>query len=148
MWREFLTEITPNLRFLPPATAEALDRVEDQLGLVLPTDLRSLLLETNGLYDTSVEQWQLKVIWSVEEIEQENLAVRSDPKRADSYMTFESLLFFAGAGVDGILFAFPITATRRVVEHNIIAWYPIEDSRPVLASSLEPIRITQRRERR
>ncbi|MEP6986928.1 MAG: hypothetical protein ABI970_15085, partial [Chloroflexota bacterium] len=70
-------------------------------------------------------------------IESENLAIRSDPTRANIYMSFESLLFFAGAGVDGIMFAYPITATGHVVDQRIIVWYPIEDSRPVLAFSLK-----------
>ena len=51
--------------------------------------------------------------------------------------TFESLLFFAGAGVDGILFAFPVTATGIVREDNVIAWYPVENVQPVVAFSLK-----------
>lgn len=137
MWHEVLTEFAPNIGFLSPVDMEALERTEARLNIVLPAALRLLLLESNGLYDTSVEEWRLKVVWSIEEIESENLAIRSDPKRADIYMTFESLLFFAGAGVDGIMFAFPITATGHVVENNVIAWYPIEDSRPVVAFSLK-----------
>ncbi|MBA3870752.1 MAG: SMI1/KNR4 family protein [Anaerolineae bacterium] len=136
-WHEFLTGITPNLRFLPPVDMEALERAEARLNITLPIDLRSLLQESNGLYETSVEVWPLKVIWSIEEIESENLAIRSDPTRANIYMSFESLLFFAGAGVDGIMFAYPITATGHVVDQRIIVWYPIEDSRPVLAFSLK-----------
>jgi hypothetical protein len=136
MWRELLLEVTPRVAFFPPAELTELERAERAFGLLLPEELRSLLLESNGLHDVTVDEWPQRVLWSIEEIVEQNLKMRADPDRAETYMRFDSLLFFADAGVDGILFAFQITAANKVKQRNIVAWYPIEDSRPVVAFSL------------
>jgi len=96
--------------------------------------LRTLLEETNGIYNTDTQYYE---VWSAGEIGYRNQGLRDDSQLAEMYMSFESLLFFASPGVDGIQFAFPITASGTVRDKNIIVWYPIEDSRPVIAMSLK-----------
>jgi hypothetical protein len=50
-------------------------------------------------------------------------------------MPFDHLLIFGDAGVDGILFAFPITDGR--IDRDLVhAWYPIDDTRELKALSL------------
>ena len=134
MWKDFIERLEAECEFRPPASPADIKQMEDALGVRLPNSLRELLLETNGVYSRPMYN---NVIWHTGEIIQRNTLMREDPKKAETYMTFESLLFFADAGVDGIMFAFPISATGIVQPRNIIAWYPIEDSRPVLAFGLK-----------
>lgn len=134
MWIELIERITTECVFAPPAAPSDIVALEAQLGHALPASLKSLLSETNGVFwDYS----QLDTVWSVDRIGRENQHYRQDPKLAEVYMTFDSLLFFADGGVDGILFAFPVTSKGSVRDREIFAWYPLEDSRPALAHSLE-----------
>lgn len=132
MWKEYLREIAPGCVLRPPAAPSDIAAVESALDLRFPDSLRTLLAETNGLYDPDA---YLDIVWGVEQIGRVNQAYRQEDWTLQ-YMTFECLLFFAPAGVDGILFAYPISASGVVQDKNIIAWYPIEDSRPVVACSL------------
>lgn len=134
MWKDFIEVLEVNCEFYPPTSSAELDATEKALNVTLPESLRGLLLETNGVYSSSM---RLDVIWNVDELMRRNQSMREDTNLASSCMTFQSLLFFADSGVDGILFAFPISATGIVQDRNIIAWYPIEDSRPVLAYDLK-----------
>jgi hypothetical protein len=132
-WHDLLAEYADDLKWNDPATEEAIASAETALKVQFPPSLRSFLLESNGLYDPDGYFWH---IWPVENIITQNLEIRGDPKRAELYMSFESLLFFTTPGVDGIRFAFPISATGKVGE-KIYSWEPIEDSRPCIAWSLE-----------
>jgi hypothetical protein len=134
MWIEIIREVAADCEFRSPALVSDLEAVEALLKLRLPTSLRSLLEETDGVYSPYA---YLNIVWSAHEIGRRNRELRDDTRLAESYMSFESLLFFAGAGWDGILFAFPITAAGIVQDRNIIAWYPITDSRPVVAVLLQ-----------
>lgn len=136
-WREFVKRICTTCEFYPVVAIATIEEIESTLKLTLPDSLRQLLMETNGLYDNYSQH---RFIWNAEDIRAINQEMRSNTSRlvvADDYMTFESLLFFGSAGVDGIWFAFPVTVSGKVQDRNIIAWYPIEDSRPVVAHSLQ-----------
>jgi hypothetical protein len=67
-----------------------------------------------------------QILWSADEVLAGNTA-RLDGRPA-------SVLFFANAGVDGILFGHPISDTGDV-EGGVIAWYPIEDEQRTVAQS-------------
>ena len=134
MWIELIQELDPYCEFQSSASEDDIGRVEEELKLELPNSLKSLLKETNGVYSTTS---YLDIVWSTEQILVRNREMRENTEFAEIYMTFQSLLFFASAGVDGILFAYQITASGIVRDKDIIVWYPIEDSRPVLASSLK-----------
>lgn len=140
MWRELIGELCkdfepvahldPGPEFFPGATPAELEAVERQLGVPLPPSLKELLAESNGVLVCFGQH----LIWSTDEIVSRNLELRTNPMYED-YMPFDHLLFFGAAGVDGILFAFPIYRNGHVGDH-IFAWYPIEDSRPWKAQSL------------
>lgn len=80
--------------FAEPATREAIGTVEADLGHPLPTELRDLLAETNGI----AGEHELGLLWSVERIAADNAHFRSSTEFAHLYMPFEALLFFADAG--------------------------------------------------
>lgn len=134
MWRDFIQNLNTDCEFRPAAPEIAILDTEAGLNLLLPESLKTFCQESNGLYSKFA---YLSLVWSVEEILKRNIAMRENAQFAEIYMSFHSLLFFADAGVDGIMLAFPITAKGTVQDKNIIAWYPIEDSRPVLAQSLK-----------
>jgi hypothetical protein len=134
MWREFIESLGVPCNFRPPATQEMMVEAEQALHSTLPTDLRSFILESNGLYD---EHEYSIIVWSIDEIVKTNLWFRQSEEYARSHMTFQSLLFFANAGVDGVLFGFRITASGEVQNRHLIVWYPLEDSRPVVAFTIE-----------
>jgi hypothetical protein len=134
MWIDFIEEFEGKCEFFAPASIEMIEQVETAMGIRLPDSLRELLLETNGVYSGAS---YLNIIWNTDEIIHRNISMRNNTDMAELYMTFESLLFFADAGVDGILFAYPISASGIVQHQNIIAWYPMEDSRSVLAFGLK-----------
>jgi hypothetical protein len=141
MWRELITELTrdeqpirdlhPGPDFFPGATPDELDAVERALGVRLPESLQGLLRESNGVRVT----FGTPLIWSTDEIVRTNRDMRDDPGYRETWMPFDRLLFFGAAGVDGILFAFPIIR-GRVECDRVYAWYPIEDNRELKAESL------------
>lgn len=141
MWRELIGELTrderpigdlaPGPDFSPGATPEELEAVERALGVRLPESLEGLLRESNGVRVT----FGTPLVWSADEIARTNREMRDDPRYRETWMPFDHLLFFGGAGVDGILFAFPIIG-GRIGRDRVYAWYPIEDNRELKADSL------------
>ena len=141
MWRELISELTrdeqpigdlhPGPDFFPGVTPDELDAVERALGVRLPVSLEGLLRESNGVWVT----FGTPLIWSADEIARTNREMRDDPQYQETCMPFDHLLFFGGAGVDGILFAFPIIR-GRIDRDRVYAWYPIEDNRELKATSL------------
>ncbi len=131
-WREHIDPTGTECEFFPPASAAKIAEVEKVLGNHFPEDLKSLLLETNGVYHKPAFY---TLVWSVEEIERENLAMRRyEVYKAGDHMPFDSLLFFAR--LDGNLFAFPIFADHTT-DTRIFEWDPIGDSRVYVAQSLK-----------
>src|SRR5688572_9468266 len=103
MWRELITELTENTayryEFAPPATYFQLDRIEKLFAAKLPTTLRQLLLETNGvrqiLHYTDEPIPIGQIIWDTDTIQRHNRKIRSDAAYSDFYLPFDDLLFFA-----------------------------------------------------
>jgi hypothetical protein len=144
MWRELVTSLVNSpqyegipLEFREPAVIEGIISAEERLGVRFPDDLRSLLSETNGVY----ERWgdgsnrEFVPLYSVKRIEEINHYYRTDEFCAMNYMPFENLLFFAEPGVDGVRFAFPITASGKH-RNDVFVWWPQDDTRKRVASSL------------
>ncbi len=68
------------------------------------------------------------LVWSLNEIRDEKRAVATtDAGRA-------RVLYFANAGVDGVLFGHPLDAAGAALD-EVVAWYPIEACLEVVASS-------------
>lgn len=121
-------------QYYPPAQPEDLDALESEFHLVLPDDLRRLLLETDGVMETiqvggdMVESGWL--VWPVETALRENRALRRQPD------TPRSLFFIANPGVDGVLFG--IHAGEQAEELcEVFAWQPVDHSIVQIAPSLQ-----------
>ncbi|MFI5272148.1 MAG: SMI1/KNR4 family protein [Ktedonobacterales bacterium] len=140
MWRELILQVVPDLEsvggqdsgpdFSPGAPPTEIQNAEARLGVELPSGLKDLLAESNGVHVIFGQH----LIWSMDEIVKRNLEMRAEPGYGHC-MPFDHLLFFADAGVDGIQFAFAITRDGTVREH-VYSWYPISDSREWVAPSL------------
>src|SRR5688572_8799140 len=103
MWRELVSRLFDDARFRSPATAHELQEVESALGLTLPADLRSLLLESNGV----AADYSAPLVWSAAEMIEQNLLFRRNPEFRELYMPFDALLFFGAEG-NGDQFAYRI----------------------------------------
>lgn len=126
--RASASELLTRPQFYPPVSAARLAEAEQQLQVALPASLRGLYLETDGVMEMlalgSGEEietgWQ---VWTLAEVIEQNRS-RSRP-----------LLFFAGAGVDGIRFGFPIDAGGTCGE-SVVVWYPLRAGTTELAPTL------------
>jgi hypothetical protein len=130
MWREKVMTLYADVRFHEPARPEQLRELERTLSVVPPSDLASLLSESDGVTDP----YGAGLVWSTERIISDNRAFRSSPEFARLYMSFDALLFFADAG-NGDQFAFPITADG--VRDEVFVWDHEDDSRRWYAGSFE-----------
>jgi hypothetical protein len=150
-WRELITGICESRTqeaglatkptFYPPALARDIVAAQMQLDVKLPPCLQALLLETNDVMDMlpidggeSFENMWL--LWTLNEIVEQNVSFRAKAAKDTHQRDFRQLVFFAGAGSDGILFAFPLLADR-VCASNVVVWHPIEDELTEVAPSLE-----------
>jgi hypothetical protein len=130
MWREFIQSLDPASTFFSGAMVDQLTALEMVVGIELPDDLKSVLMESNGVLGA----YGLRLIWSTEEMTQRNLRMRTDPLFLNDSMSFEHLLFFADAG-NGDQFAFRII--QGVIRRpGIFVWNHEDDSRTWAAPSL------------
>ncbi|MFI7012147.1 SMI1/KNR4 family protein [Streptomyces sp. NPDC050145] len=111
-----------------PALPEALNRIEEQLGQQLPSALRELLLETDGIED----DYGTEYVWSAKRILEDNASFRSQADFRDLYMPFDALMFFGDNG-GGDQFAFVRTPERD----DVFVWDHETDSRTWVAPSLD-----------
>jgi hypothetical protein len=75
------------------------------------------------------------LLWKIEEIVEHNRFYRAASEKGTYERNFASLVFFAGAGTDGILFAFPVEG--GTCAPSVLVWHPIMDELDELAPSLE-----------
>ncbi len=116
MWREFIKTLEPKASFQVEASETQLTELENALDVLLPVDLKSLLMESNGV----LGEFELRLIWTVEEIHQYNSRMRTDPKFVNYFMPFSCLFFFADAG-NGDLFAFRIVQ-GKIGHSDVYVW--------------------------
>jgi cell wall assembly regulator SMI1 len=123
-----LIEALPGTTILAAAaTASDLRGAERKLGAPLPTELAALVAETNGVEG----EYGLGLVWPLDRLVEENLALRANADLARLYMPFDPLLFFAEAG-NGDLFALvPHTGNP-----DVYTWNHENDSRTWVAPSL------------
>lgn len=112
--------------FREPATVEAIQTAEAQLGAPLPRELRELLSETDGV----VGEYGLDLVWSADRIGKDNARFRSDPNFSDLYLPFEGLVFFSDAG-NGDQFAISLRGAR-----DVFVWNHEDDSRMWVAPTV------------
>jgi hypothetical protein len=127
MWREIIAEFS-SAEPRNPAVPDVLDRIEAALGQSLPGDLRSFLLESDGLED----EYGTDVVWSSERILSDNIAFRGNGEYTSLYMPFDSLVFFGDNG-GGDQFAF----VRKPERNEVFVWDHETDSRTLISASLE-----------
>jgi cell wall assembly regulator SMI1 len=150
-WRELITSIYETRsrqpwiagkpEFYPGASAGEIDAAEARLNARLPVSHRELLLESNGVMDMmsiDVGEWfaSMWLLWTAAEIVERNLWYRAATENGTYERDFRSLVFFADAGSDGILFGFPVMEAR-VCSPRVMVWHPIMDELDGLAPSLE-----------
>lgn len=132
MWMNYVSSISDEYSFKPPATNEEITHLKEELNIVeLPNKLLELLSETNGVFD----RFGCPLIWSTSQIVKDNLFFRNFEVYKDCYMPFDHLLFFSDNGC-GDLFGFKILKDIIQTE-DIYVWNHEDDSRTWVAGSLE-----------
>ena len=131
MWRELVSGLFDDARFQPPATSGQLQQLEATFGLELPADLRSLLLESNGV----AAYYSAPLVWSAAEMIDQNLLFRGNAGFRELYMPFDSLFFFGAEG-NGDQFAYRILA-GQIRESWIYEWDHESDNRQWFAHGLK-----------
>jgi hypothetical protein len=141
MWRELIRELhkdvepihdlDPGPEFAPGATPDELETLERQVRARLPSSLKELLGESNGVLVVFGQH----LIWTTDEIAENNHQLRADVMYDLRRTSFDQLICFGDAGVDGILFAFPV-GEDGLAREEVYAWYPISDELVWKATSL------------
>ncbi|MFF4785631.1 SMI1/KNR4 family protein [Streptomyces griseorubiginosus] len=127
MWREIAFGF-PSAELSEPADDQAPILIEERLAQSLPSSLRSLLAETDGIK----AEYGVEVVWTAERILAENTSLRSNGQLRSLYMPFDPLLFFGDNG-GGDQFAFVRTPERD----DVFVWDHETDSRNWISPSLE-----------
>jgi hypothetical protein len=148
-WRKLIADVYEKLpeqegyatkpKFCPGVSDSELRVAEGRLGVELPKQHRSLLLETNGVMGMmSVDggKWHDSgwLLWPLDQIVEENLRIRSDDDNRKMYMPLDCFLFFADAG-NGDLFGYSIV-NGEIRCPDVFAWGHEDDTRPNIAPSL------------
>ena len=127
--------------FFPAASVDDIARAEARLKVTLPQSLRSLLLETNGvmaMLSVNKSNWfeNMWLIFPIDEIVAENSRYRAGATDRPYQDNLHQVLFFAGAGCDGILFGFPMNPDLTC-EQSVVVWHPMRDTLSSTAESLD-----------
>jgi hypothetical protein len=131
MWRNLVSGLFPDAKFGVPAAASALEHAERELHVSFPEELRSLLLETNGVK----AHYSTPLVWPVEEMISQNQLFRTNADFAELFMPFDSLLFF-GDGGNGDQFGYRILGGRIRDTSFIYKWDHEGDDRVWFATDL------------
>jgi hypothetical protein len=127
VWREQVQRLCTDSEFNRPASHDALDIAEETLRIELPTELRTLLLESDGVKG----EYGLRLVWPLDRIVADNIAFRSNADFRRLYMPFDHLLFFADAG-NGDQFGFSIL-DNEIRRSDVYVWNHENDSRTWVA---------------
>lgn len=130
-WRAYVARLTAAAKFNPPADRAEIASAEEVLGMRLPAELASILQESNGL----TGDYGVRLLWSVQQIKDENVNFRSSVAFRELYMPFDCLLFFSDAG-NGDQFAYVVLG-GEVRRRDIFVWDHESDSRNWAAPSLK-----------
>jgi len=132
MWTQLIRQFNKDYKIHPPLSEEWVDKGLADLSVTLNYSLKSFLLETDGLYDVRQFLW---MVWNVRDLSAYNLAMRNDEKFADMGYSFADIIFIANAGVDGILFGFPVV--DGLMQEGIVRWHPKTNKRTQVADNLQ-----------
>lgn len=128
MWRDMIAGFGGQVDFHAPADRQILDQIEQHLGQPLPSPLKQLLLETDGLDD----EFGTEVVWSAQRILDDNKQFRTESSFRDLYMPFDDMMFFGDNG-GGDQFSF----ARNPERNDVFVWDHETDSRNWVSASLE-----------
>ncbi|MFT3765274.1 MAG: SMI1/KNR4 family protein [Minicystis sp.] len=125
------------------ATVQRIAWLESQLSLRIPSPLRDLLQETDGVGQMAISygKWERvhTEVWSSEKIAEENLRIRADrdmPPLPPPGAPEAVPLYFANAGADGILFAF-LVRPLGPEDPAVYAYYPMDGEWRLISPTLE-----------
>lgn len=131
MWKGYISSVSKNSFFKPPASNAEIIQISEGLNVKLPNKLFDLYNETNGVFDS----FGCPLIWSTSQIVKDNLFFRNFSDYKDIYMPFDHLLFFSDNGC-GDLYGYKIL-NGSIQTEDIYVWNDEDDSRTWVASSLE-----------
>ncbi|WP_239950838.1 SMI1/KNR4 family protein [Dyella terrae] len=131
-WAGYIAALASDARFGLPASPEEVTRVEKDLGIALPAELKLLLGECDGV----VADYGANVVWSASELLHRNQGMRDADSLRDLYMPFGNLLFFGDDG-GGDLFAFAVQGNGSIRRSDIFRWEHETDGRIWFAASLK-----------
>ncbi len=132
MWREMISELSQDYKFHTPLSEEWIDKGLADLGVRLNDNLKSFLLETDGLYDYRQFLW---VVWNVRDLLTYNQEMWKSQEFADKGFMVDDLFFIANFGIDGILFSFRIVNNK--LQDDIVAWFPETKERKTVAVNIK-----------
>ena len=131
MWREFVENFSIKCAFALAASDQSLKDAEVALGIALPPELRSLLLESNGIGDRYGDG-----IMSTDQMIKRNLERRENAEQDDLSMPFDHLLCFGDLG-NGDLAFFPIQGNGKINNPDVFIWNHENDNRYWVSNNLE-----------
>lgn len=131
MWKDYISSVSKDYSFKPPASNAEIIQISEELNVKLPNKLFDLYNETNGVFDS----FGCPLIWSTSQIVKDNLFFRNFSDYKDIYMPFDHLLFFLDNGC-GDLYGYKIL-NGSIQTEDIYVWNHEDDSRTWVASSLE-----------
>jgi hypothetical protein len=131
VWRDLISGLFADAKFRGPATPAEIARAETELQISFPEELRSLLLETNGVK----AHYSSPLVWPVEEMITQNRMFRANADFAKLYMPFDPLLFFGDEG-NGDQFAYRILGGQIREMSFIYEWDHESDDRVWFATDL------------
>ncbi len=130
MWKQLIESYTSDFTSFPPTIAEEIANAEQTLKIQFTDELKSLLTESNGFQ----ARYGSGLIWSVQNIVQQNLEYRQYPDFKSLYMPFDHLLFFSDTGC-GDLYGYAIR-DGVIHQEDIFRWDHETDSRINVALGL------------
>lgn len=147
-WRELVAKVYAEgdrgvtVGFRPGATVEQMASLEGEVGLRIPTPLRELLTESDGVVELlhrgdtpSVFHWP---VWSCDKMIEQNRRARAELKASQEPPGAPEAkpFFFASAGVEGILFAFLVRSSGPE-DPAVYGYYPMGYEWHRISPSLE-----------
>lgn len=138
MWVSLFKTTLPGCVVHEPREAGVIEAVEGALGVRFPEELKSLLLETDGVMMTEqvtrFEVLEFEFIWSMERIQTENTDFMREEVLRKRYGSFDEALFFAGfLNGDRVFFR---KIKGRVASTEVFLWNHETDHREKIAESL------------
>ncbi|TDC11386.1 SMI1/KNR4 family protein [Nonomuraea longispora] len=129
MWNDLIGRLYDGAQFATPASDEEIDQIQRRLGQEVPVELRDFLRGTNGVQD----EYGSGLVWSVQQIIEENEAFRRSADFARLYMSFDQLMFVGDNG-GGDQFAYVRVPVAR---DDVFVWDHETDDRKRVAGSLK-----------